>query len=182
MKASQFAAFAAITSIRLALADGAPSLPIVDQVRPALYKSSFEVQCPIEIDPGRAFGPIRLGLSPSLYLSSKYDPKDIKLFPDWHLVGPFAIRSGDQGVVSGIAAELEDLPPCVTYKNQPIDPSSSIESLSKLFPGCKKEKEKYAEGSRILPSGGTLIQCQGVAISFEGWGSKQKTASIRIPY
>lgn len=131
------------------------------------FAKTHRLQCPVAIVPGKSFGPLRLGMAPN-----EISKSGLAVNQSTHQLGPFYVQMEKQGTsLSAISTELGFLPDCVAYNGNRIDPSISATELSKYFSNC---------GAARHLEGGSLIECDGISLSFAGWGGQQKWVSVQI--
>ena len=143
----------------------------VDHGRPAINGSSKNVNCPIQIVPGKSLGPLFLGQTTKQIEALKMDIKSVLRSESFLIVGRYSVALSDKNTVVMIEADLGALPDCVFYGKKKISKTMTPKEISLNFINCKKE---------IAIIGGNTTICDGVAIAVGGWAGLQKTPSINI--
>jgi hypothetical protein len=134
----------------------------VDQLRPGLHGSDKNVRCPIEVVPGKAIGPIQLGMPRAEVARLGMKVEQVRSLPQDEIVGRYSVAYDEQNRVRFVHLSLQDAPPCVRYKNQPIPKAIAAAKLAKIFPSCQKEEPGI---------GGNITRCEKIDIGDKGaWG------------
>lgn len=124
----------------------------------ALHAYAASIVCPVRIEPFRGIGTIHLGDTLAAVNAT-------------HAATRFTISFDHDHKVSFVEAQLADLPDCVTYKGVKIPRDAGGRKLSQIFENC---------GRAQALEGGHLTRCEGISISTDGRGGRQRTPSIRI--
>lgn len=135
---------------------------------PAVVKDS---SCPIQIEPGQSFGPLKLGMSREEVAKLGLIQKEGQTTRINQTVGFYTVQYDGQDKVVDIGAELINLPDCFFFRKRKINLTSSTKELSKIFKGCSKEEVRL---------GGNHIHCEALWIQTGGWGGKQKSPNLRV--
>jgi hypothetical protein len=149
-----------------------PAFPEVDQARPSLHGSPAGESCPVRVVPGRSLGSLKLGMAEEELGRLKLVVKRVRDSGNWYVVGPYTARF-DQGKLVQIHGELHDLPDCVRLGRRKIHRDAGVEQLRALFRKCGKDEMRL---------GGNLAVCDGIAIGTAGWGGRQASPSLRVPF
>jgi hypothetical protein len=144
---------------------------IVAQAKPGVYGSSKNVNCPIEIKPGKGIGAIELGRNIKEIEGFGMDIKSVQGSKTILVIGRYSVNLTEQGNVMLVEMELDDAPNCLIYNKQKIRKNMSSKQLAKIFKSCKAEESR---------DGGNLIECDGISIGTGGWGGRQKTPQLKI--
>lgn len=143
----------------------------VIQSKPGVYGTSKNVNCPIEIIPGKSIGLIELGRNIKEIENLGMDIKSVQKSEDTLIVGRFSVGLNDKFNVMRVELEMADAPNCLIFNKQKIKKTLSSKKLSKIFKNCKPEDVRF---------GGNIVECEGVSISTGGWGGTQKSPQIKI--
>ena len=126
--------------------------------------------CPIKIEQGKSFGPLKIGMSRQEVeaLGFAHKPSDTKLINQ--NVGVYTLHYNQQNQVIDILANLSELPDCVYVGKKKVPKNGSHKDYSKIFSRCGKED---------IRKGGNLTKCEYIWIMIGGWGGKLPGATIR---
>lgn len=127
--------------------------------------------CPIQIQPGKSFGHLKLGMTRDEVSKLGLVQKTTETTRLNQIIGLYTVQFDDQDKIVDIGAELEKLPDCLFFGKKKIRLTSTSKELSKIFKNCKKEEVRL---------GGTHIHCEALWIQTGGWGGKQKTPNLRV--
>lgn len=141
------------------------------QGRPSIYGSSKNVNCPIEVVPGKGIGPLEVGRHLKEFEDLKMTMKSVQGSKTHMIIGRYSVQFSEQGILKYVEAEIGDLPDCVYFGRTKITKKMSSAQIAEILPNCKKLEIRY---------GGNIIECEGISIGSGGWGGTQKTPSLRV--
>jgi hypothetical protein len=152
-----------------------PMKTIIATVLTLISLSSFasdkDPSCPIQVEPGQSFGPLKLGMSRDEVAKLGLTQKEAQTSRINQVIGLYTVQFDGEDKVIDIGAELEKLPNCLYYGKRKIKPTATAKELAKIFKNCKKEEVRM---------GGNHTHCQALWIQTGGWGGKQKTPNLRV--
>lgn len=143
----------------------------VPQARPDLYGSSENLNCPMQVIPNRAIGPIELGRSLDEIKSLGMKIKTVQGSKTDLVVGRFSVVLNDSNKVIKVAALTADLPDCLSYQGKKLNKRMNSKQLAHVFAHCEEEAPGYE---------GVTFQCNGITIESGSKAAHLKSPELKI--
>lgn len=131
---------------------------------------AIDKACPIKIDPGISFGPIKLGMTREEVKKLGLPEKKTEMTRLNQQVGNYTLQYDEKGFVIDIGSDIATLPDCLYMGKRKINRMASSKELARIFKDCKKEEVRL---------GGNLTHCHSIWIQTGGWGGRQRTPIVR---